>query len=590
MDVRIYENLYKIPIIVLPRIEQPFIGGNKITVYSRRGEEINYKEGHSFKKGKLIITNGESFHGALNKDKTSVMKGQYEWPSNQIYYGYFNESNLFETKGKANGKITFPPKSKDKYDKDTFECVFINGYPKGQGKYKFSKKTKNKIRLIEGNFDYNKSKDCLILVGEQILYDSDNDKDKDRNSIKVNYENSTINGNCEINTILNDGSNRRIKITGYYNKGIKEGVFTIKDNNNSFYLEANYKFGFKDGEFKIVDKNNNINFSKNYNIEEDLNTFFTNPIKKLGKKRFFQLIKSLVYINKFNQKYNISLYLGIPEISLANALIGQNGFDILTNILFYNLTKLDLENNNIENINNLKNFRLDNLNTLVLFNNKIKDINILSELNMNEIIDLELEKNSITSIDIFEKCKFKYLTNLGIANNPIRDISVFAKVSFLHLQTLNLYNMYLDNINIFSKCNFPNLTDLEMFGNKINDIEVLAKCNFPKLYILGLSCNYIENINVLSKCNFPLLYFLDLNSNIIEDISVFEKCNFPEIKIIKLSNNNIKSLKTFQKTKFKLLTYLEILNNPIDRNDSSNKELIQKFKNMKQINGFDFRL
>ena len=94
----------------------------------------------------------------------------------------------------------------------------------------------------------------------------------------------------------------------------------------------------------------------------------------------------------------------------------------------------------------------------------------------------------------------------------------------------------------------------------------------------------------MSKCNFPLLYFLDLSSNLINDVSIFEKCNFPDIKIIKLSNNNINSIEVFQKTKFKLLTFLELVNNPIKRDEGPNKKIIEKFKKMKNINGFDIRL
>ena len=579
MDIKQYENLFKIPLIILPKIEQPFIGGNELSVYSIRGKNITFREEHIYRNGELIISNGEKFKGSLNPTKTSMLKGQYEWTNHQIYSGYFNNKNLFDSKDKKlKSKLIFP-------SKDKFECIFINGYPKGNGKYEFYKTNdKNKIKIIEGNFDYNKVKDCLILVGEQKFYDNE------QNSIKINFENNKINGKCEINTILNDNTKRKVNIIGYYSKGIKEGTFTIKDNGNTFNLEANYKHGLKEGNFIIIDKINKINFSKVYSIKEEIDNFFIEPIKKLGKKRLFQLIKSLINLNNFNKKYNKSLYLSIPEINLSKASIGQDGFEILSQIFFHNLIKLNLENNNIKDINNLKKFRLENLEFLELYNNKISDINILSNLNINKIIELDLEKNNISSIDFLEKCKFDNLSFLGLANNPINNINVLTKVKFMNLEKLDLYNMLLDNINMLNKCNFPNLTDLELFGNKINNIEVLAKCNFPKLYILGMSCNLIENINILSKCNFPQLYFLDLSSNIINDLSIFEKCNFPEIKIIKLSNNNIESIEVFNKTHFKLLIFLELLNNPIKKDDISNKEIIEKFKKMKKINGFDIRI
>ena len=546
MDIKIYEDLYKIPLINLPEIKQPYIGGNKLEIYSIKGKIINYKEDHVYKNGELLISNGEKFKGSLNPNKTSLLKGQYEWKNHQIYSGYFNSNNLFETKEKGiKGKISFP-------SKDKLECIFNNGYPKGNGKYEFYKTNeKNKIKCIEGKFDYNKKQDKLILDGEQILYDNN------KNIIKINIENNKINGKCEINTILNDNTKRKINIIGNYKKGIREGLFIIKDKENSFYLESNYKYGIKHGNFIVEDKINNIRFSKEFNCEDEINNCFVIPIQKIGKRRLFQIIKSLIYLNRFNKKYNKNLYLSIQEINLSQSLIGQKGFELLTKIIFKNLIKIDLENNNIENINYLKSLELSNIKSLELYNNKIKDINILSQLKLNKIIDLDLEKNNIISIEILEKCNFENLNFLGLSNNPIKDISILSKVNFINLERLDLYNMLLNNINILYKCNFPNLTDLELFGNKINDIDVLAKCNFPKLYILGLSCNLIDNINILSKCNFPLLYFLDLSNNIITDINIFEKCNFHDIKIIKLSNNNINSLEVFQKTNFKFLTFLE---------------------------------
>ena len=579
MDLKIYEDLYRIPIFNLPKIEQPFIGGSQLEIYSIKGRYIQYKDEHVFNNGTLLISNGEKFTGSLNPTKTSILKGQYEWKNHQIYSGYFNNNNLFDSKDKKiKSTITFPLK-------DKFECIFNNGYPKGNGKYEFFKKSeKNKIKLIEGNFDYNKTKDRLILSGEQILYDND------KNSYKVNYQNNMINGKCEINSILNDNTKREINIIGYFKKGIREGEFKIKDKKETFYLEANYKYGLKHGKFSIEDKIKKINFTENYNCEDEIKNIFVNPIKKLSHKRLFILIKSLINLIKFNKKYNASLYFSNSVINLSNSLIGQDGFELLTNIIFHDIIKINLENNNIENIKNLKNINIKNLKELELFNNKIKDINILSKLELNKLIDLDLEKNNITSIEVLERCKFENLEFLGLSNNPIRDIGVLVKVNFINLKRLDLYNMLLDNINLLNECNFPNLEDLELFGNKIYDISVLAKCYFPKLYILGLSCNLISNINIFSNCKFPVLYFLDLSNNLIDDITVFEKCTFPDIKIIKLSNNNIKSLEVFQKINFKLLRFLELINNPIEKDNILNKKIIEKYKKMKNINGFDIRI
>ena len=194
----------------------------------------------------------------------------------------------------------------------------------------------------------------------------------------------------------------KIEIIGNYKKGIREGTFIIKDKENTFYLESNYKIGLKHGLFTITDKINNLNFSQNFNSEDEINKFFISPISKIGKRRLFQLIKSLIYLIKLNIKYNANLNFSNEEINLSNINFGQNGFELLTQISFHNIIKLNLENNNIQNINNLKNLKLDNLQSLELYNNKIKEINILSKLNMNKIIDLDLEKIILNRL-IFSK-------------------------------------------------------------------------------------------------------------------------------------------------------------------------------------------
>jgi hypothetical protein len=119
MDLKKYEDLYKIPIFHLPKIEQPFIGGSQLEIYSNKGRYIQYKDEHSFNNGILSISNGEKFTGILNPTKTSIFKGQYEWNNHQIYSGYFNNINLFDSKDKKlKSKIIFP-------SKDKFECILI---------------------------------------------------------------------------------------------------------------------------------------------------------------------------------------------------------------------------------------------------------------------------------------------------------------------------------------------------------------------------------------------------------------------------------------------------------------------------------
>ena len=116
----------------------------------------------------------------------------------------------------------------------------------------------------------------------------------------------------------------------------------------------------------------------------------------------FKELKEL-YLNEANRKCDIS------EISL---------FDN-----FQNLEILDLSNCNLSDIVNLSDNEThgkhDNLKKLDLSQNQLENIDILKTLNLNELKELNLECNRISDISVLEEIKFPCLQKLYIGYNEI---------------------------------------------------------------------------------------------------------------------------------------------------------------------------
>ncbi len=130
-------------------------------------------------------------------------------------------------------------------------------------------------------------------------------------------------------------------------------------------------------------------------------------------------------------EYTVNSSGQIIDLCLSNLNLKQVPTSLLNDDFFY-LQTLDLSNNGITNISNLKG--LKNLTNLVISNNKINDISPLKELSKLSIIDLQ--NNNIKNLpaevfytlseslsDFSYFVKDLYRTNIGIENPPIEIIT-----------------------------------------------------------------------------------------------------------------------------------------------------------------------
>ena len=242
-----------------------------------------------------------------------------------------------------------------------------------------------------------------------------------------------------------------------------------------------------------------------------------------------------------------------------------------------NLTKLELANNSIENLDLLRG--LTKLTYLDLRYNKLGNIEILRELTnltvlgltsskienleplkgLTKLTALSLENNRIENLEPLKG--LTNLTTLSLGNNKIENIELLKGLT--KLTALSLENNRIENLEPLR--GLTNLTNLSLKNNKIENIESLK--GLINLAILNLENNKIENIDSLKGLNE--LNHLFLGNNKIENLEPLR--GLTKLEYLDLRNNRIKNIEPL-----KGLTKIDSLfleNNKIE-NVESLKELI----------------
>ena len=180
--------------------------------------------------------------------------------------------------------------------------------------------------------------------------------------------------------------------------------------------------------------------------------------------------KSLLeLLEEFNTKYETNLNLETNDIDLSKKGIGDEGFQLLSQIPF----------NHINSIN--------------LSENKISDISPLTKMNLNNLIELNLSKNRIISIEIFEKLNLINLQRLYFSYNKIRNIKPLTKANLTNLVKLDLTENLISDINDLESMYCLHLETIGLDMNEINDISVFERVNFPQLHELLFANNYFDH-------------------------------------------------------------------------------------------------
>ena len=187
-------------------------------------------------------------------------------------------------------------------------------------------------------------------------------------------------------------------------------------------------------------------------------------------KKFIDIInndKDEQLILKFNKKYDTKINKYDKKLDFYKKEICDDGLIFLSSINFKELEKLNLWENNISEINCLKNFNFEKLIGLKLSRNEIKDISPLTQINFYSLKSLWLIDNIIEDISELKNIKCKILSDLGLDHNHIISIEVFEKVDLPELENLYLRDNKISEITIFEKTNFKKLKNLDLGKNSL---------------------------------------------------------------------------------------------------------------------------
>ncbi|CRG95828.1 leucine-rich repeat protein [Plasmodium gallinaceum] len=295
------------------------------------------------------------------------------------------------------------------------------------------------------------------------------------------------------------------------------------DINNYYFATSNEEIFYDEYLLNNIPKNTN---RKYVNIKDILNKKYSEIYKNINTKNYHNYIK---IINLSN------LYLPLNFLNFSN---------------FENLKILNLSNNGIENLNDLK--LPKKLKVLNLKNNKISSLEFLSDF--LEIEKLVLDNNELKNIN--KIILLKKLKILRCSHNKITNLPLFQN---LNLMELNIHNNLIKDItHLVLIKNKKSLISINIYNNKINflNLDIYLIHIFPNLLILNN--NYVEKKQNIQKF-FKNIYTID---------AFFDMYNLypPYTSLLSLEINSLKIkniLFNINNDNFKNLISLNISNNYI---------------------------
>ena len=315
-------------------------------------------------------------------------------------------------------------------------------------------------------------------------------------------------------TIKEEINDKKEKYEGNYEQ-INNKIDFQEENDEEFFDNINEEIDNSDSDdinkyffetlFSFKNLENNLIYLK---IDCELHNIDPDLFKNINHYKSLKYL--FLYSFKFSKKYTINL----DNLNSLSFKYCQNIYHKVNG----NLKELNLSENNIVNIKDVKKMNFEQLEILNFSFNEIIDINPLKTFNFRELIELYLCHNDIKDINVIQHINFENLEILDLGNNKIIDINVFENADFKELKKLILYNNYISDINSLEKCQFEKLEILNLGYNEISDINILKEVNFKKLKELYLYHNYIFDIKVLEKIRCEKLELLHLEGNKIDKI------------------------------------------------------------------------
>ena len=218
-EMSLFKNISSVGKLELPDIQVPSISKERLIPKN----EIRFKNGERYDKSSkiLYLNNNEIFKGEIKitDNDAHLVKGEYKWPSGQIFKGKFLQNN-----NKDEGILT--------YNGCTYDGKFNNEKFDGKGVFKW-----NESEYIKGEFKEGK------IYGEAILQKNDY-------FIEGNFNNLKPEGKIKLFKMKEDIHNYIIENFNFENENIKESELKVKKDGEEIVLNNRRNEGYK----KILNK------------------------------------------------------------------------------------------------------------------------------------------------------------------------------------------------------------------------------------------------------------------------------------------------------------------------------------------------
>ncbi|XP_051159387.1 follicle-stimulating hormone receptor isoform X2 [Leptopilina boulardi] len=204
----------------------------------------------------------------------------------------------------------------------------------------------------------------------------------------------------------------------------------------------------------------------------------------------------------------------------------------------FNITKIDLMNNNITHIpiNAFQHF--SSLEILLLRRNHLRYIDVNAFTNLTNLKILELDDNELLEIPK-AIALLPFLEDLSLSNNRIQRLEANDLQNTLYLVSLDFRGNPIREIHEHTFQNLARLRKL-IFSNVKELIEFPVLNETAALEVLRLDRAHIQSVpeNLCQQC--PKLKSLDLKSNRLTEVPNLKNCH--DLRVLDLTSNMISSL------------------------------------------------
>lgn len=292
--------------------------------------------------------------------------------------------------------------------------------------------------------------------------------------------------------------------------------------------------------------NDNTEKGKLINEDKEKIEFIDNMLNEFEKK--FKMHQEA--IKKLEKQFKIKLNGNEEILDLKDKNLGDEGFDLISKILFTRLKEINLSGNGIIDISPFKNMNLSLLKNIDLSFNNIENVNVLTDLKSPKLEEICLQNNKIKDLEsLINNVIYHHLKRLRLENNnfemDFKDLKNKLKAKYENLQ---IYCKVLTRKDFEDKYGIKFDNELDLSNKKgenqiIEDLyKVIGNDKNIKIKKLILKNNNITDCSLLSRIPLFSLEELDLSNNQIINLEFLSNMKVPNLKSINLDNNSINNI------------------------------------------------